>query len=51
MRRHAKELRRRLHREVGDGERDLADHRHTAAPTPIGFGRRLYASRKIAMTE
>jgi hypothetical protein len=51
MRRHVKELRRRLHREVGDGERDLADHGHTAAPTPNGFGRRLYCQQEIAMTE
>ena len=46
MRRHVKELRRRLHREVGDGERDLADHGHTAAPTPNGFGRRLYCQQE-----
>jgi hypothetical protein len=33
-------------REVEDSERDLADHGHTAAPAPNGFGRRLYRQQE-----
>ena len=33
-------------REVEDGEWDLADHGHSAAPTPNGFGWRLYRQQE-----